>query len=136
MRVRSITLTGLDEHDAQREGARRDEVVVRLAAGIADEAVLSAAIAGNRGIGEGVPVGFALAETRHIAPCDLLDAHIFKFRWARMTCDQPHDSGLLRLFRHIYILASALEQFGIGVAHQIRLALSNDDTEIDHLDRV
>ena len=64
-----VALTWRDEHDAEREGARGDEVRVPVLTGAAgaDETVLRASITVHARVGERVPVGLAIDEPRDLA---------------------------------------------------------------------
>ena len=62
MRVSGVALARRHGHDRKREIAGRYEVLIGLAAGVADETVLRPAPAVDRRVGERMPVRFALAE--------------------------------------------------------------------------
>src|SRR6185437_5753345 len=90
--VRGIALARRHIHDAQSEGARRDDgriAMLARAAG-ADEAMLRAAIAFDLRVFEGFPIPDLVAKAPDIALGDLLDRKPFDLGRHFVSCDR-HD---------------------------------------------
>ena len=75
MRMCGVALAWRNGHDRKREIAGGYEILVGLAASVADETVLRPAPAVDRRVGERMPVRFALAEAGDVFPENGLERH-------------------------------------------------------------